>query len=93
MTEIVKNDQVTYTKKFDGYNESHDFLANQELTVTVTLAEYRELVKENSTSHNDISELKTQKWNLQKQVTELEEKIETLKSMFVNNDDDDMGAI
>lgn len=63
MTEIVKNDQVTYTKKIDGYNESHGFLANQELTVTVNLTEYRELLKE------------------------LEEKIETLKSMFVNNDD------
>lgn len=43
-------------KKIDGYHfESENFLAPQELTVTITLGEYRKLLKETATASDKIS--------------------------------------
>ncbi|HCY6608110.1 TPA: hypothetical protein O1225_002206 [Staphylococcus aureus] len=46
MTENIKTEQHNYTKDFSGYrNEEDNFVANQELTVTITLNEYRKLIE------------------------------------------------
>lgn len=46
MTENIKTEQHYYTKDFSGYrNEEDNFVANQELTVTITLNEYRKLIE------------------------------------------------
>lgn len=49
-----ENDPVQ-DKKLDSYGwEKHDFLAGQELTVTITLGEYRELVSSKATAEQAI---------------------------------------
>lgn len=46
MAENIKTEQHYYTKDFSGYrNEEDNFVANQELTVTITLNEYRKLIE------------------------------------------------
>lgn len=46
MAKNIKTEQHYYTKDFSGYrNEEDNFVANQELTVTITLNEYRKLIE------------------------------------------------
>ena len=49
-----ENDTIQ-EKKLESYGwEKHDFLAGQELTVTITLGEYRELVSSKATAKQEI---------------------------------------
>lgn len=60
----------------------HDFIGADEITVTITLAEYRELVKADSTWENKYRELNGRNDELRTRVEELERKINTYKEMF-----------
>lgn len=83
MSETVKNAPVYYTKNFDDYNSTQDnFVANQELTVTITLNEYRNLIHDEATRSDAISKANnkyfkaiSEKQALEKENSELKAKL------------------
>lgn len=81
MAEQVSNQPVYYTKEFSSYGNSVDnFVANQEITVTVTLNEYRELIKANAVSQNKLNESKTKHFEVTRENEKLKTEIQELKS-------------
>lgn len=78
---------VVLDKKFDSYNANlNNFTAPQELTVTITLNEYRNLVSANATAQADINKANADKYErtcenerLNKEVAALKAKIYELQ--------------
>ena len=80
MSETIKTTEHYYTKEFNSYNNSeNNFVANQELTITITLNEYRKLIQEVARKEADIEEAKREKWKAQNVKSDLEKEIETLR--------------
>lgn len=58
MTEKISNSPVYYTKDFNDWGGDQDnFVTNQELTVTITLNEYRDLIQDSAKNKAEINEL------------------------------------
>ncbi|MGT2397974.1 hypothetical protein ACVPOR_09530 [Staphylococcus aureus] len=97
MTENIKTEQHYYTKDFSGYrNEEDNFVANQELTVTITLNEYRKLIeikavkdKERYLQGGSAGKRKNEK--LEKENIKLKNKIYELQNEEDNKEDEDGG--
>ena len=85
--ENVTTKDVILDKKLQGYGyHEHDFVASQEITVTITLDEYRELVKEKGTADIRIKETENDKYernqendNLKKENAELKAELYELQ--------------
>ena len=71
-----RNDTQVLEKKLKGYGESDNFVAPRELTVTITLSEYRRLVMWRSTSNNIIDDLRRQKYKLEQTIGDLVAELE-----------------
>ena len=68
-------------KKMESYNwEKNDFLAGQELTVTITLGEYRELVSSKATAKQEIDAKIQKVVTLEQDLKKLKEEAERLKA-------------
>lgn len=67
-------------KKMDDYRNGdlNNFAGENELLVTITLNEYRELVSEVAKKKADIDEERTAKWKAQNENTELKKEVEML---------------
>lgn len=72
-------DSLVLDKKLSGYGTTQDFVAPRELTVTITLAEYRSLIESDAKSRATIDEERSAKWKLQSEVNELKKQIEAFK--------------
>lgn len=66
-----------------------NFVATGEITVTITLSEYRDLIKEKATKGTEIQELRNSKYAANEQfkaakaeIAELKEQIVKLKSLY-----------
>ena len=71
---------VILDKKLDRYgNNDNDFVADKELTVTITLNEYRDLVGKNATSSARISEVEKDKYDRNVENNTLKEKVKELE--------------
>lgn len=71
--------------KTDGYGlEEKNFTIPQELTVTITLSEYRRLVQEVATKDHDISGARSARWEAEGKVKELKEEISELNRSLAN---------
>ena len=98
MSEQTANQPVFYTKDFGTYsNSENNFVANQELTVTVTLNEYRELVKEVALADAKNQKANSEKYDAQRDVerltkenTELKTKIYELQNATDTMDEVDL---
>lgn len=66
------NESITIKKTDDYTFNRDDYAMTGELTVTVTLHEYRELVKGSA----EISEARSKMWNFQRMAKEKDEKLE-----------------
>lgn len=68
-------------KKLDRYDDRslNNFLAAEELSVTITLSEYRDLVKKVSISDSEIEKAKQSRWEAERKCKELEEEVSNLK--------------
>lgn len=78
---VVNN--VVLDKKFDGYMSSsdlHNFIAPQEITVTITISEYRELVKKVATRDADIDKAESDKYERNRKIEELTKENAELKA-------------
>ena len=72
---------VVLDKKIEGYSfEKNDFIAPQEITITITLAEYRELVKKVATRDADIDKANADKYKRENEIKELTEEVAELKA-------------
>lgn len=103
MSETVKTEQVYYTKDFDNYtNSENNFVVNQELTVTITLNEYRKLISDVALSTKKIDSAKHELFVSQQENEKLKSEIKDLKDRLLaksvqpnsdeeddNNDDED----
>ena len=78
---VVSN--VVLEKKLDGYNvdsKLQNFVAPQELTVNITLSEYRELVSKCATAKADIDKAESDKYERNRKIEALEKENAELKA-------------
>lgn len=78
---VVNN--VVLDKKFDGYlssSELQNFIAPHEITVTITISEYRELVQEVATKKADIAKAESDKYERNRKIEELTKENAELKA-------------
>jgi cell division protein FtsB len=76
-------------KKIDNFcSESKDFVIPHELTVTITLKEYRDLVASKASYNNEVSEITLEKRKLEKELEtyKTENDMLTKKIMRMEND-------
>ena len=72
---------VVLDKKFDSYNANlNNFTAPQELTVTITLNEYRGLVSANATAQADIKKANDDKFERNCENDRLKKEVAALKA-------------
>lgn len=62
----ISNDTQVLEKKLNGYAESDNFVAPRELTVTITLGEYRSLIMGKGVSIKTMDDLRRQLYELEK---------------------------
>ena len=63
-----------------GGGDLHNYVASQELTVTITLSEYRELVSGIATKDKDISIANDNKYQREQEIKEVKAANDTLKA-------------
>lgn len=68
---MTANDTQVLDKKLHDYGNHNDFVAPRELTVTITLSEYRSLVIAKGANDKTIEDLRNKNY-------ELEQKVQTL---------------
>lgn len=78
-------DTLVLDKKLQNYGRNDDFVAPRELTVTITLAEYRALVGANAKNSSEYDKLQKEKWALESENKKLKETLEALKSICPMN--------
>ena len=70
-------------KKLDGYMSSsdlHNFIAPQEIAVTITISEYRELIQKVATRDADVKRAEDDRYERNKKIEELAKENAELKS-------------
>lgn len=78
--EIVSTTNAVLNKKIEGYHfADENFVAPQELTVTITLAEYRNLVGKVATAKADIDEANSKRYKVETEIKQLNNNLEALK--------------
>lgn len=65
------NSTQVLEKKLNGYGESDNFVAPHELTVTITLSEYRSLVMTKRSYDKSIEDLRTMYYKMEHKVQTL----------------------
>ena len=65
--------------RYDG-GDLHNYVASQELTVTITLSEYRELVSARATAKKDIEQANQDKYSREIEIKAVKETNDKLKS-------------
>ena len=77
----VKIENLILEKKMDGYGTNNkNFVAPGELTVTITVEEYRELVSSDATRKQQIDEANADKYERNQQIAKLTKEVEELKA-------------
>ena len=88
--ESISEEVQVLSKKMSKWDSPEDnFVATGEITVTITLSEYRDLIKEKATKGTEIQELRNSKYSADEQtkaakaeIAELKEQIVKLKSLY-----------
>ena len=80
----AKNEKITEKladQKIDSYcgGSKNDFALEGEITITITLSEYRKLVQEFATKKYDIEKAETDKYTREARNRELENEVSELK--------------
>ena len=73
-----------FSKEVDYSLNKNDFVLDNEITVTITLNEYLELVENNATSKARIDEANNEKWKYYRENEELKKQVAELKDRIVN---------
>lgn len=81
MSESVVVTSAVLDKKMENYNWSaKDYVAENELTITITLAEYRELVQSAATKQYDIAKANEDKYKRDSENKMLKEEVDCLRA-------------
>lgn len=79
----MANETMIPPKEFDRYNnQRNDYANGEELMVTITLAEYRELVASKATIDDERRKMSNERLDKNKEIEELKKQIAALKSAF-----------
>lgn len=79
--ENVAVKDLVFDKKSEGYSfESDNFIASQELTVTITLNEYRDLVSKVATRKEAIDKAESDRYERNEKIKHLTEENDRLKA-------------
>ena len=78
-------DTLILDRKLEHFGKNEDFVAPKELTVTITLAEYRSLVSTNAKSSSEYEKLQKEKWALESENKKLKETLAALRSICPMN--------
>lgn len=70
------NDTQVLEKKLKGYGESDNFVAPRELTVTITLSEYRSLVMGKGVANKTIDDLRRKTYKLEQTIRDIVNELE-----------------
>ena len=75
-------------EKLNSYSSSriNNFVVSQELTVTITLREYRELVENKATADTKISEAVRKRIDIEEENAELKKRIEKLSAKLLEDE-------
>lgn len=81
MAESVNVTSAILDKKIEHYDwKSKDFVAEGELTITITLAEYRALIASDATKQQDIAKANADKFTRDEENARLKNEIEALRA-------------
>ena len=81
MVESVNVTSPILDKKMESYNwNSENYVAENELTITITLAEYRALIASNATKQYDIAKANEDKYKRDSENKMLKEEVECLRA-------------
>jgi hypothetical protein len=81
MAESVNVTSAVLDKKFESYHwKANDYVAENELTITITLAEYRELITSHATKLHDIAKANEDKYNRDAENARLKEEVNALRA-------------
>ena len=69
---------------FGRTDETDNFALANELTVTITTAEYRELISKNAVSQYKIDEANKDKWERNSKIDSLNKEVNSLKQQLLN---------
>jgi hypothetical protein len=81
MAESVVITSPILDKKMESYSfDSRNYVAEGELTITITLAEYRDLVKAVATKQHDIDQANADKYKRDSENNMLKEEVDSLRT-------------
>lgn len=83
--EMIIKDLVE--KKIGGYygnNQDDNFVIPRELTVTITLREYRDLICAKALADHNLGEIKGEKWKLEDELKTIKKKYDELSHRFLD---------
>ena len=81
MQESISVTNAVLNKKMETYRwEAKDYVAERELTVTITLAEYRELVSSHANARHDIDKANADKYKRESENAALKEEVNNLRA-------------
>jgi hypothetical protein len=83
--------EQVYGKKVESYYDSTDnYIAENEVTVTITLSEYRKLVQEVATKKHDIDRANSETYEAKRQLEKFKNQyFEELKKEYGENAEDE----
>ena len=81
MAESVNVTSAVLDKKMEHYNwKANDYVAEGELTITITLAEYRALIESYATKHYEIAKANEDKYKRESENKMLKEEVDSLRA-------------
>lgn len=81
MAESLVVTNAVLDKKMESYNwDANNYVAEKELTVTITLAEYRKLVQSVATSQHDIAKANEDKYKRDNENMMLKQEVDSLRA-------------
>ncbi len=81
MAESVNVTSAILDKKMETYRwEAKDYVAENELTITITLAEYRELIASHATKQYEIAKANEDKYKRESENKMLKEEVDSLRA-------------
>lgn len=81
MADSVNVTSTILDKKMEHYRwDSRDYVAEREITVTITLAEYRALIVSDATKQHDIAKANEDKYKRDSENQRLQEEVHSLRA-------------
>lgn len=81
--------EIKYSKETSNYGDNiFNYVAPDEITVTITLAEYRDLVDFKGKHESEMRALRMEKYNLEGELNRLKDRIAALILKYEKGEDD-----